>query len=295
MATFNNPMPSAPVILDGAWGTELQALGLEPGACPDAWNLNHAEHVQSVARRYVQAGSQVILTNTFGANRIALLRYGLTAQAAEINRAGARLSRHAAAGQARVYASIGPSGKMLAVGDVSERELAEAFDEQAQALAEGGADGLVLETFTDLDELGIALRAAKKTGLPVVACMVFDSGASKDRTAMGVTPEKAAKALTEAGADVIGANCGRGVQGYVPICRRLRAATDRPLWLKPNAGLPKLVDGQIEYDITPAQFTAGIVELIEAGASMVGGCCGTNPSFIEAITKAISSSRAHHA
>ena len=287
MATLDNPRLDGPTILDGAWGTELQSLGLEPGACPDVWNLEHPERVQSVAHRYVHAGSQVILSNTFGASRIALARYGLTAQAAEINRAGARLSRQAAAGQARVYASIGPSGKLLAMGDVSESELAEAFDEQAQALAEGGADGLVLETFTDLDELTIALGAAKKTGLPVVACMVFDSGASKDRTAMGVTPEKAARALTEAGADIIGANCGRGVEGYVPICRRLRAATDRPLWIKPNAGLPKLVEGAITYDITPAQFAAGVLELLAAGATMVGGCCGTSPSFVEAIAEAI--------
>ena len=289
MVKPNDSTTRAPVILDGAWGTELQALDLEPGACPDAWNLDHPERVESVARRYVQAGSQVILSNTFGANRIALSRYGLTAQTAEINRAGTRLSRAAAAGQARVYASIGPSGKQLATGDVSEAEVAQAFDEQAQALAEGGADGLVLETFTDLEELGIALGAAKRTGLPVVACMVFESGASNGIPTMGVTPEKAARVLTEAGADVIGANCGRGVQGYVPICRRLREATDRPLWIKPNAGLPKLVDGAITYEITPAQFAAGVLDLVTAGATMVGGCCGTSPSFVEAIVKSIRS------
>jgi 5-methyltetrahydrofolate--homocysteine methyltransferase len=246
--------------------------------------------VQTVARRYVQAGSQVILTNTFGANRITLSRYGLTAQAAEINEKGASLSRQAAAGMARVYASMGPSGKLLAMGDVTEAALAEAFDEQAQALAEGGAEGLVLETFTDLDELGIALGAAKRTGLPVVACMVFDSGAFKDRTAMGVTPERAARALVEAGADVLGANCGRGVDGYIPICRRLRAAADKPLWIKPNAGLPRFVDGKITYDISPERFAHGVTELIAAGASMVGGCCGTSPLFVEAIAQAISTS-----
>ena len=286
MATPSQPISNDFLILDGAWGTELQALGLEPGACPDAWNLDHAERVEAVARRYVGAGSQIILTNTFGANRIGLSRHGLTAQAAEINRRGARISRRAAAGRARVYASIGPSGKLLAMGDVSETELAEAFNEQAQALAEGGADGLVLETFTDLDELGIALHSAQRTGLPVVACMVFDSGASNDRTTLSVTPEKAAKALSEAGADVIGANCG-GVEGYVPICRRLRACTDRPLWIKPNAGLPKLVDGQITYEISPTQFADGVLELIAAGATMVGGCCGTSPQFVRAIAEAI--------
>jgi 5-methyltetrahydrofolate--homocysteine methyltransferase len=276
-----------PLLLDGAWGTELQAVGLTPGACPDVWNLDRPNQVQSVARRYLDAGSQIILTNTFGANRIALSRYGLTAQAAEINRAGVRLSRSAAAGQARVYASMGPCGKRLAMGDVSEAELMEAFTGQAHALADGGADGLVLETFTDLDELLIALQAARTTGLPVVACMVFDSGASKGLATPGTTPEKAAKALSDAGADVIGANCGHGVAGHVPICHRLRAATDRPIWIKPNAGLPTLVDGQMTYDMTPAQFAKGIMDLIGAGASMVGGCCGTNADFVKAMATTI--------
>ncbi len=272
-----------PLLLDGAWGTELQAFGLKLGACPDVWNLDRPNQVQFVARRYLDAGSQIILTNTFGANRIALSRYGLTAQAAEINRSGARLSRNAAAGQARVYASMGPSGRQLATRDVGEVELMEAFNEQAHALADGGADGLVLETFTDLDELLIALQAARTTGLPVVACMVFDSGAPKSQA----TPEEAAKALSAAAADVIGANCGHGVAGYVPICRRLRAATDRPIWVKPNAGLPTLVDGKLTYDITPAQFAKGVMDLIGAGASMVGGCCGTSPEFVKAIEAAM--------
>jgi len=164
------------VITDGAWGTQLQALGLQPGECPDAWNLTQADKVRAVASAYVAAGSQVILSNTFGANRIALARHGLAENAAAINRAGAGLSRQAADGKADVYASIGPSGKLLATGETNESELAAAFEEQSLALAEGGAQGLVLETFTDLAELLIALRAAKKTRLKVVACMVFDSG-----------------------------------------------------------------------------------------------------------------------
>lgn len=287
MVALQELILNGPLILDGAWGTELQVQGLEPGACPDAWNLTHSEQVASVARSYVQAGSRIILTNTFGANRVVLSRHGLAEKAADINRAGARISCEAAAGKAIVFASIGPSGKLLVMGEVSEAELSDAFNEQAQALAEGGVDGLVLETFTDLDELRIALAAAKTTGLPVVACMVFDSGAAKDKTAMGVAPEKAAKSLTEAGADAIGANCGRGVEGYIPICRRLRAATDLPIWVKPNAGLPKLEEGRISYDVTPTQFAAGVMDLLEAGANLVGGCCGTSPKFISAIAQAL--------
>jgi len=275
------------ILVDGAWGTELQALGLAPGACPDAWNVTQPERVHSVAQRYVEAGSQIILTNTFGANRIVLSRHGLAEQVAAINQAGVRLSCSAAAGKAQVFASVGPSGKLLALGDVSAAELEDAFSEQVQALAEGGANALVLETFTDLEELSIALKAAKTTGLPVVACMVFDSGAAKDRTAMGTTLEQAVKTLGEGGADAIGTNCGRGVEGYVPICRRLRALTVLPLWVKPNAGLPRLVEGQITYDVSPAQFAAGILELLDAGAQYVGGCCGSSPAFVRAIAQVL--------
>jgi methionine synthase I (cobalamin-dependent) len=287
MAALRELILDGPLLLDGAWGTELQAQGLAPGACPDEWNLTHPEQVASVARNYVQAGSRIILTNTFGANRVVLSRHGLAEKAADINRAGASISCDAATGKAKVFASIGPSGKLLVMGEVSEAELSDAFSEQVQAFAAGGVDGLVLETFTDLEELRIALAAAKKTGLPVVACMVFDSGVAKDKTAMGVALEQAALSLTEAGADAIGANCGRGVAGYIPITRRLRAVTDLPIWVKPNAGLPKLEDGRISYDVTPAQFAAGVMDLLEAGANLVGGCCGTSPKFIEAIAEVI--------
>ena len=168
------------------------------------------------------------------------------------------ISRKAAAGRARVFASIGPTGKLLMSGEVTEDELRAAFAEQARALAEAGADALVVETMSDLEEAKLAVSAARETGLPVVACMVFDSGKDKDRTMMGTTPEQAAQALTEAGADVIGANCGQGIAGFVAICRRLRAATDRPVWLKPNAGLPTMVDGRAQYTTTPEEFAGHI-------------------------------------
>jgi methionine synthase I (cobalamin-dependent) len=180
---------------------------------------------------------------------------------------------------------MGPSGKLLATGDISEADLNAAFEEQAQALAAGGAQGLLLETFTDLQELLVALGAAKKTGLPVIACMVFDSGKNKDRTAMGVTVQRAAQALAEAGADGIGANCGRGAAGYVPICQQLRECTDKPLWLKPNAGLPTVSEGQISYPTTPDEFARDIQTLVHAGAHWVGGCCGSSPDFIKAIAR----------
>ena len=166
-------------------------------------------------------------------------------------------------------------------------ELRAAFAEQARALAEAGADALVVETMADLEEAKLAVSAARETGLPVVACMVFDSGKDKDRTMMGTTPEQAARALTEAGADVIGANCGQGIAGFTAICRRLRAATDRPLWMKPNAGLPTMVAGRARYTATPDEFAAYVPGLIKAGASFIGGCCGTRPDFIAAIRRAL--------
>lgn len=271
------------ILTDGAWGTQLQARGLGLGEFPDIWNLTHPEQVSEVARAYVEAGSQVILTNTFGANRIRLAEQGLGERMEEINRRGAEISRQAAGGRARVFASIGPTGKLLMSGDITPDEIQAAFLEQARALAEGGADGLVIETMSDLEEATLAVKAARETGLPVAACMVFDSGKEKDRTMMGNTPEQAAKALAAAGANVVGANCGQGIAGFVSICRRLHATTDRPIWIKANAGLPVMVEGRAQYRTTPQEFAAYLPELISAGASFLGGCCGTSPEFIAAI------------
>ena len=181
-----------------------------------------------------------------------------------------------------------PAGKLLAGGEITPPELRAAFAEQAKALAEAGADALVIETMSDLEEAKLAVNAAHQTGLPVVACMVFDSGTHKDRTMMGNTPEQAAEGLAQAGADVIGANCGQGVAGFVSICKRLRAATDRPVWIKANAGLPSLVDGRAQYNTTPEEFAGYIPALLAAGASFLGGCCGTTPEFITAIKRSLS-------
>ena len=280
-----------PVITDGAWGTELQARGLGLGEFPDLWNLTHPDRVGEVAQAYVTAGSQVILTNTFGANRIRLGEQGAAERVAEINARGVEISLQAASGRARVFASIGPTGKLLMNGDVTEDELRAAFAEQARALAAARADALVVETMSDLEEAKLAVGAARETGLPVIACMVFDSGKDKDRTMMGTTPEQTAQALTEAGADVIGANCGQGIAGFIAICQRLRAATDRPIWIKPNAGLPTMVDGRAQYTTTPDEFAGYVPALVKAGASFIGGCCGTRPDFIAAIRRALRSSK----
>jgi 5-methyltetrahydrofolate--homocysteine methyltransferase len=284
---FDKLISSLPVITDGAWGTQLQALGLAAGECPDEWNLTHPDRVRSVAARYVGAGSRVILTNTFGGNRISLGGHGLAGKVEAINRAGVVISRDAAGARALVFASIGPTGKMLMSGDVSETDMAEAYGEQARVLAAAGADALVIETMSDLEEASIAVRAATATGLPVVASMVFDSGKGRDRTMMGSTPEQVADALSEAGADVIGANCGLGMEGYIPIGKRLRAASKKPVWIKPNAGLPELSNGVITYKTTPEEFARQAIALRDAGVAFIGGCCGTSPLFIAALTAAL--------
>ncbi|MBN2472996.1 MAG: homocysteine S-methyltransferase family protein [Pirellulales bacterium] len=276
---------AGPVVADGAWGTQMQQRGLSVGACPDAWNLERPDKVEEVARAYVQAGSQVILTNTFGANRFVLARYNLAEKVVEINRAGVEISRRAADGQAKVFASIGPSGMMLMTDEVSEADLRAAFLEQARAMADAGADAIVVETMSDPAEAKLAVAAAKQTGLPVVGCMVFDSGKNKDRTMMGATPEQAAEQLLDAGADVIGSNCGQGIAGFVGICRRLKAATDRPVWIKANAGMPEVVEGETVYTQMPEEFAQYVLQLVEAGAQFIGGCCGTSPAFIAAVRK----------
>ena len=282
-ATLEHILSHGPVVTDGAWGTQLQSRGLPVGACPDAWNLGHPEAVEAVARAYIEAGSRIILTNTFGANRFILARHDLAERVVEINAAGVAISRRAAGTKAKVFASMGPSGVMLMMGEVSEDDLRAGFSEQARAMAAAGADGIVVETMTDPAEARLAVAVAKETGLPVVACMTFDSGAGLDRTMMGTTPEQAAEQLLEAGADVIGSNCGQGVAGFVEICRRLHAASGRAVWVKANAGLPEMRDGKTHYAQTPEQFAAYIPQLVAAGAGFVGGCCGTSPDFIRAI------------
>lgn len=274
------------VITDGAWGTRLQALGLEPGALPDAWNLARPERVLQVAREYVEAGSEVILTNTFRANRIALAEAGLAGEVSGINRAGVEISRRAAAGRALVFASIGPSGRMLINGEVSAEDLERAFTEQVESLAQAGPDALLVETMSDLEEARIAARAALATGLPVIVSFAFDTGRNRDRTMMGVTPEMAAAEMRALGVDAVGANCGAGIERFVPLCARLKAASGLPVWIKPNAGLPEWRDGHAVYLGSPEQFAAHLAPLVEAGAAFVGGCCGTTPDFVRALAAA---------
>jgi methionine synthase I (cobalamin-dependent) len=272
-------------LTDGAWGTEFQRLGAKFGACTDEWNLTKPEIVRQVAESYVQAGSRVILTNTFRANRISLSQYGLEEHLEAINRTAVKISLQAAGDSALVFASMGPSGKMLMTQEVDAEQLREAFSEQSRALAAEGPDAILIETMTDLAEARIAAAAALETGFPVIVSFVFDSGKHRDRTMMGITPEQAATAMTSDGVHAIGANCGFDIRDFIPVCKRLAAASQLPIWIKPNAGSPEVIDGVAHYKVTPWEFAASAQEFLEAGATFLGGCCGTGPEFIRVLAE----------
>jgi 5-methyltetrahydrofolate--homocysteine methyltransferase len=280
--SIRNWLTKGLLITDGAWGTELQRLGLPPGTIPDTWNISYPERVAAVARSYAEAGSEVILTNTFRANAIAMYGVG-AAELDEINRAGVAISRKSARA-ALVFASIGPTGKMLVSGDITADEMSAAFAAQAGSLAV--ADALVVETMSDIEEALLAVRAAKSTGLPVIASFAFDTGKNRDRTMTGARPETVAEAMVEAGAAGVGANCGVGVESAVDICRRLRAACDLPIWIKPNAGLPALSGAEVRYTTSAEFFASHLVALRGAGADFIGACCGSNPEFVRALVSA---------
>ncbi len=278
------------LVSDGAWGTFLQVKGLKSGKCPEMWNLEHPEEVRDIARRYSQAGSDMVQTNSFGGSVIKLQLYGLSDRAEEINESAAKLSREGAGDERWVIASVGPTGKMLVMGDVSEGELLEAFKQQAAALARGGADAICIETMSAIDEAVLAVRAARdRTECEIICTFTFDRTVQGDyRTMMGVSPADAAKSSVEAGAHIVGANCGNGFAGMIDIVEEIRAASvEVPVLVHANAGIPQNVGGKIVYPETPDQMADLVPDLIKAGANVIGGCCGTTPDHIRAIREAV--------
>jgi len=281
-------------VSDGAWGTFLQRKGLQPGDCPEIWCVDRPDDVADIARSYIEAGADMIETNSFGGSRIKLADYGLADRAAEINEAAARISREAAGPDRQVIASIGPCGKMLMMGDVSEAELYEAFAEQAAALRRGGADALCIETMTAADEAAVAVRAAREaTDAEVICTFTFDPVAGGGhRTMMGLSPVDAAQAALEAGAMATGANCGHGAEGMTEILREMHAAFPGvPLLVHANAGLPVLKDGCNTWPETPDVMASRVADLVDAGARIIGGCCGSTPGHIHAIRAAVDALR----
>lgn len=280
------------LLSDGATGTALQQRGLPTGVCIEEWNRSHPTEVESVFAEYIAAGSDIIETNSFGGTRFKLAHYGLSEQAFELNRLAAEISRRAAGKDRYVFGSVGPSGEFMApLGTRSEADMYETYKEQAMGLAAGGADAICIETMMALEEALVALRAAKEnTPLPVVVTFTFDKTATGDfRTMMGVSIDQVAKELPAAGADIIGSNCGHGMEQMVEVCRRFRKATDVPLMIQANAGLPVIENGQTIFRATPAEMAAGAGELIHAGANIIGGCCGTNAAHIAAMRAVVPS------
>ncbi len=273
------------LIADGGWGTELIRRGLRPEEIPEIWNLERAEDVQAVAASYVRAGAEIILTNTFGGNPIKLAKVGLESRTAEINKRGAEISKEAARGSALVFGSVGPTGAfMKPLGKITETEMINCFSEQARALVEGGVDGIVIETMTDLTEAKAALRGIRENfPVPVVVSMTFDKKQSRYATIMGVRPDQAARELEKAGADMVGANCGAGIDNMIEVADLLHLTTTLPIWCKPNAGLPELMNGSVVYRETPEQMASKLEPLLNAGATIIGGCCGTTPAHIQAL------------
>lgn len=272
------------LLADGGIGTELQRVGLEPGACAEVWNVEHPEKVRAIHHAYVDAGAQLITTNSFRGNRFALSSYGLESQVARLNRRAAEIAREATKGRALVMGSIGPLGSSLEpLGEISSQDAFNWFVEQAQALLEGGVDVIIIETMTAAEELELAVRAARQVGASTIfATMAFNKVKDGYRTMMGVAPEQAIEAMARAGADVIGLNCGAhmAVEDCARIVKQFRACCNKPIIAQPNAGQPELVGSEIVYRQTPEAMAAEIGLLVPAGASIIGGCCGTTPEHI---------------
>jgi len=276
------------LVSDGAWGTFLQQKGLKNGECPEEWNITHRDDVYDIAKSYIDAGSDMIETNSFGGSRFKLEKYGLGDKVYELNKAAAEISRKAA-GDKFVLGSIGPTGKILMMGDVSEQELYEAFKEQATGLEAGGADAIMIETMTDLDEARLAVKAAKEnTKCEVFCTMTFEKTVDGEfRSMMGVSPTEMVNTIIEAGAELIGANCGSGIANMIGIVEEIRKANKEiPILVHANAGMPIYKDGETVFPETPDEMAQLVPKIINAGANIVGGCCGTTPGHISRVRDA---------
>ena len=277
---------------DGAMGTQLQQAGLEPGGCGEAWNTEHPDRVLAIQKKYVEAGSDCLITNTFGGSRIMLERHAQDADVEAINKAGALIAREAfGEKEGYVIGDIGPFGGLLEpYGEVTEKSVRDAFAEQAGALVAGGVDAIIIETQTSLEELGIGLEAAKQAGAPcVIGSMAYDVtfDGEEIRTMMGIGPEDAAEFMEKNGADVIALNCGSGVDvsWAARAVERYRRITRLPTMAQPNAGLPELIDMEVVYRQTPEEMTGELSALLSAGANIVGGCCGSSPAHLRLFRK----------
>lgn len=277
------------LISDGATGTYLQAKGLEPGGCPELMNVEQPEVVRRMAAEYFAAGSDIVLTNSFGGNKFGLKRYGFEDRVRDFNRLAAEHARSQTPEGRYTVGSVGPTGVFMEpLGEVGKEEMYDAFAEQITALEEGGADGVVIETMISVDEAEVAIKAAREnTNLTVMSTLTFDKGPRGWFTMMGDTPEAAVKRIGEAGAQVVGTNCGNGVEAMIDLVTRIRAATDRFLIVHSNAGIPEIIQGRVVYPETPEFMAPRFKALADLGVSIIGGCCGTTPGHIAALVQTV--------
>lgn len=280
------------LVSDGAWGTFLHKKGLKAGECPEEWNISHPDDIIDIGNAYIKAGSDMIETNSFGASCFKLRHYQLEHRTSEINEAAARLSRLAAGQEKYVLGSIGPTGEILMMGKVSSADLYKAFREQSVALEKGGADAIIVETMSDLEEAVLAVKAAKENTACIILCtMTFGKTVDGSyKTMMGISPAEIPGPLKNAGADIIGSNCGNGTEGMIDILRELRKTDlEIPIIIQGNAGMPKYLKGITVFNETPEETAQFIPQLIKYGANIIGGCCGTTPEHIRKIADIVHS------
>lgn len=277
------------LVADGAMGTMLMERGLKPGSPPESFNLERLGALEEVAQEYLRAGADIIQTNTFGGSRLKLLQYSLAEKVEEINRNAVLAVKRVAQGTAYVSGSCGPTGQFLKpYGDIEPAEMLDVFRQQIGALVSAGVDIVCIETMSDLQEATCALKAAREIGsVPVMATMTFDHTPKGFYTIMGVTIERAIKGLEAAGADVVGSNCGNGIENMVRIAGECRKFTGLPIIIQSNAGIPELEGDVTVYPETPDFMADRVQELLAAGVNIIGGCCGTTPAHIRAIRKAV--------
>jgi 5-methyltetrahydrofolate--homocysteine methyltransferase len=287
---FKDAVLQRHLVCDGAMGTQLMLAGLEQGGCGEHWNLTHADRVLGIQRRYVQAGADCLITNTFGGSRLMLKRHGHAEDLRAINQAGARIAREAFGDRpGYVLGDLGPLGAILEpYGDLPAAEAQAAYEEQARALVEAGVDAIIIETQTSLEELGVAVEASRAAGAPcIIASLAYDLSADKTFyvTMMGVLPERAAEFLEEKGADIVALNCGTGMDmiGAAKVARLYRENCGLPTMVQPNAGLPVLENMKAVYKQLPADMASGVPDVLAAGANIIGSCCGSTPDHTRAI------------
>ena len=289
MTILNRLATDRVLVSDGATGTYLQANGLEPGGCPEELNSSHPEIIRKMAAEYFESGCDMVLTNSFGGSKFMLKKYGHGDKVRTFNRLAAEHACSAAPPGRFVVGSVGPTGEFIApLGEVSECEMMDAFSEQVIGLEEGGADAVVIETMTALEEATLAIKAVKEnTNLPVIATMTFDKGPRGFFTMMGVTPRQAAIELEGAGADVVGSNCGNGIDVMLDVAREMRDAAEGYVLIHSNAGMPVIRKGQIVYPESPEYMASRFSAMVEMGINIVGGCCGTTPAHIESLSRLV--------